>query len=159
MVWLASPSQIYAFSFLLVSVFLFTQLDNNEIRLTFPVCITLAGATVLAKTMHGVILIAFLVSLLSFEAMKRRRDKWRISLLFVFTILSVLAAYFFFISNSEAKNVFEIRPGDFIWQLQGDGRSLPNKAVDLIGLLSIVAFGALPLCLTFLSATSKQDLC
>ena len=48
MVWLASPSQIYAFSFLLVSVFLFTRLDNNEIRLMLPVCITIAGATVLA---------------------------------------------------------------------------------------------------------------
>jgi hypothetical protein len=159
MVWLASPSQIYAFSFLLVSVFLFTRLDDSKIRFMVPVCITIAGATVLAKTMHGVILIVFLGSFFLFEVYLRRRDRWRISILFVCTILSVLAAYAFFISNSEAKNVFEIRPGDFIWQLQGDGRSLPNKAVDLIGLLSIIAFGVLPLSLTFLSATSKQDLC
>jgi len=108
--------------------------------------------------MHGVTFLAIAVSVYLFQFFQTRKITKIFDLPFICSVLGVVAPYILFVSNSEASTVFEIRPGDFIWQLQGDGRSIPNKMVDLIGAISIAGFAAFPTLLTIPLFTSKTQL-
>ena len=150
--FLASPSQFYAFATLLTVVHLLIEASKNHIKFPVVVLTVLSGATILSKTMHGVVFISAILFVVFIQLFIKPRISKTIAVSSLFCVAGSLLAYWIFVSNSEAQAVFEFRFSDFFWQLQGDARLLPDKYVDIIGLLTVISFSALPLLLAIRSA-------
>jgi hypothetical protein len=160
-VFLASPSHFYTFAFLFATIYLLIGSLENRFRLA-PILIAVFSAiTVLSKTMHGVTLIcAFSFALIS-QLATGKKILFSTLVSGLLSVGATITSYFFFVSNSEAQSVFELRFGDFFWQLQGDARLLPERHIDLIAILVITAFAVLPILLVFanfnLDNTSRMN--
>ena len=142
--FLASPSQFYATAMLFASIFLLLRALQKSLRFEPIVLAVLSASTMLSKTMHGVILICAIAFALSAQIVVRSKVSKTTVVSGLSSIAVALTAYFVLIENSEGKTVFEIRFGDFFWQLQGDARLLSEKYVDLFGFLTVIAFAVLP---------------
>ncbi|NBY45349.1 MAG: hypothetical protein EBQ64_05180 [Acidimicrobiia bacterium] len=145
--FLASPSQFFATSIFFVAIHLLTLMSNNLLRLQVATISIFAASTMLSKTMHGVVLISALAFAFLGQFVTKTKISKKIAASGFLAILIALLTYFLLVSNSEGENVLQIRFGDFFWQLQGDARLLPEKYVDLFGLLTIVSFSVLPILL------------
>ena len=150
--FLASPSQFYAFAILLTAVHLLLATSNDQIKFPVVVLTVLSGATILSKTMHGVVLISAILFVVFIQLFVKPRISRTIAISSLFCVAGSLLTYWIFVSNSEAQAVFEFRFSDFFWQLQGDARLLPDKYIDIIGLLTVISFLALPLLLAIRAA-------
>jgi hypothetical protein len=160
-VFLASPSHFYAFAFLFATIYLLIGSLENRFRIA-PVLIAVFSAiTVLSKTMHGVILICAISFALISQLVFQKKVPVSALISGLLSVGCTLVSYFFFVSNSEARSVFEFKFGDFFWQLQGDARLLPERHIDLIAILTISGFAVLPILLVFsnfnLSNTSHMS--
>jgi len=154
--FLASPSQFFTTAFLFATVSLLVSSTFNEIRFSALLIAILSSVVMLSKTMHGVILvcaIAFFTLVKFLFSRHRALSHLAKSLLY---IASALTTFFIFVANSEGRAVFEIRFGDFFWQLQGDARLLPDRYVDIFGLLTILAFSLIPLVLIATASFSPR---
>ncbi len=142
--FLASPSQFYATAILFASIFLLLQALQKSFRFEPILLAVLSASTMLSKTMHGVVLICAIAFALFTQIVVRSKISKTTAVSGLLSIAVALTTYFMLIQNSEGKTVFEIRFGDFFWQLQGDARLLSEKYVDLFGLLTVIAFAILP---------------
>jgi hypothetical protein len=160
--FLASPSQFFATSIFFVGVHLLILISNKTLRLQVATISIFAASTMLSKTMHGVVLISALTFALLTQFVTTKKINKKSTLSGCLAIAIGLLTYFLLVANSEGENVFQIRFGDFFWQLQGDARLLPEKYVDLFGLLTIVSFSVLPILLIslklLLRKTEKSNL-
>ena len=160
LVFLASPSQVYAFALLLTTVFIFLEQLKDVIRKPTLILSALSVSTMLSKAMHGLILVfsvlfTILISTLLKKEVKRKTLVSCISIV----VLSVLT-YFIFIESTDSQAIYELRLGDFYWQLQGDAKLLSDKKIALTGSLTIIALTILPLQLTltnFLSSVKGKS--
>ena len=141
---LASPSQFYATAILFTAIFLLLQTPQKSLRFEPIVLAVLSASTMLSKTMHGVILVCAIAFALSGQIVVRSKVSKTTVVSGLSSIAIALTTYFVLIENSEGKAAFEIRFGDFFWQLQGDARLLSEKYVDLFGILTVIAFAILP---------------
>ena len=142
--FLASPSQFYATAMLFASIFLLLLASQKLLRFEPIVLAVLSASTMLSKTMHGVILVCAIAFALAVQIVVRSKVSKTTVVSGLSSIAVALTAYFVLVENSEGKTVFEIRFGDFFWQLQGDARLLSEKYVDLFGILTVIAFAILP---------------
>jgi hypothetical protein len=154
--FLASPSQFYAFAALFTGVFLLLQSNKNLIRYPTIIVSMFSFATILSKTMHGVVFAAAVLFALAAQPLIKRRIQKSQIVVLLGSIFSLLLTYFVFIANSEAGKVFEIRFGDFFWQLQGDARLLPENVIDVIGFLTVIGFAVLPLLIVFANCANSK---
>jgi hypothetical protein len=143
--FLASPSQFFATSIFFVASHLLILMSNNTLRLQVATISIITASTMLSKTMHGVVLLCALTFVLLTQFVTTTKISRKSALSGCIAIVIGLLTYFLLVANSEGENVFQIRFGDFFWQLQGDARLLPEKYVDLFGLLTIVSFSVLPI--------------
>ena len=67
-----SPSQLFGFLFLFITIFLVLQAHNASYKYAHILCATLACVTVLTKTMHGIILFASIFALLIFDLVTKK---------------------------------------------------------------------------------------
>jgi hypothetical protein len=148
--FLASPSQFFATSIMFGAFFFLVLGFEQTLRLQILGTSVLVAATILSKTMHGVVVISGIAYLLVAQTVARTKIDKRSFVTGITAIGVGLTTYFLLVSNSEGENVFQIRFGDFFWQLQGDARLLPEKYVDLFGFLTIVSFSVLPILLLLL---------
>ena len=149
--FLASPSQFYTFAILLTTVYLLLETSKNQVKYSVVVLTVLSGATILSKTMHGVVFISAILFAMFIQLLIKTQVSRTTTVSCLFCIASSLMTYWILVSNSEAQAVFEFRFSDFFWQLQGDARLLPDKYIDVIGFLTVVSFLALPLLLVIRS--------
>ena len=149
--FLASPSQFYTFAILLTTVYLLLETSKNQVKYSVVVLTVLSGATILSKTMHGVVFISAILFGIFIQLLIKTQVSRTTTVSCLFCIASSLMTYWILVSNSEAQAVFEFRFSDFFWQLQGDARLLPDKYIDVIGFLTVVSFLALPLLLVIRS--------
>ncbi|MFM7763804.1 MAG: hypothetical protein ACKO73_12695, partial [Acidimicrobiaceae bacterium] len=160
--FLASPSQFFATSIFFVAAHLLILMSKNTLRLQVATISIFAASTMLSKTMHGVVLISALTFAILTQFATSKKVNKKNALSGCLAIAIGLLTYFFLVANSEGENVFQIRFGDFFWQLQGDARLLPEKYVDLFGLLTIISFSVLPILLIslklLLRKTEKSNL-
>ena len=158
-VFLASPSQFYAFALLITAVFLLLEAAESKIRYSVVVIAVISAATILSKTMHGVILISALTATLCMQPLVKNKFRKTGVITCVISILSALLTYSLFVANSEAEAVFAVRFSDYFWQLQGDARLLPERVIDVLGFFTVISFAILPLFLilaNFLQTKIKQ---
>ena len=153
---LSSPSQFFAFAFSITTLFLLLESSERKIRFS-PILIgVMAGATVLAKVFHGVVIIsvaAFTIFL--FGVYSRNISRLLLTnCLVVITSTTLVFFRFIFVKNSQHN--FRLRFSDFLWQIQGDLRSFPSVYVKLFGLLTIVSLAILPLTLLILLKTHEK---
>ena len=160
-VFLASPSHFYTFAFLFVTIYLLIGSLVSKFRFAPVLVAVFSAITVLSKTMHGVILICAISFTLIIQLISLKKVSTSSLMIGLSSVGGTLISYLFFVSNSEARSVFEFRFGDFFWQLQGDARLLPERHIDLIAILTISAFAVLPMLLVFasfnLSNTSRLN--
>ena len=158
----ASPSQFFATSIFFVAAHILILSSDNMLRLQVATISVITASTMLSKTMHGVVLISALAFVLLTQFVTSSKMSKKSALSGCFAIVTGLLTYFLLVANSEGENVFQIRFGDFFWQLQGDARLLSEKYVDLFGLLTIVSFSVLPIFLISLKLhlrkTEKSNL-
>jgi hypothetical protein len=154
--FLASPSQFFATSIFFVAAHLLMLMSNNMLRIEVATIPIVVASTMLSKTMHGVVLISALAFALVAQFVTNAKTNRKSLLSGCLAIAIGLLTYFLLVANSEGENVFQIRFGDFFWQLQGDARLLPEKYVDLFGLLTIVSFSVLPILLIFLKLILRK---
>jgi hypothetical protein len=154
--FLASPSQFFATSIFFVAAHLLMLMSNNMLRIGVATIPIVVASTMLSKTMHGVVLISALTFALVAQFVTNAKISRKSALSGCLAIAIGLLTYFLLVANSEGENVFQIRFGDFFWQLQGDARLLPEKYVDLFGLLTIVSFSVLPILLIFLKLILRK---
>ncbi len=152
----ASPSQFFATSIFFVAAHILILSSDNMLRLQVATISVITASTMLSKTMHGVVLISALTFVLLTQFVTSSKMSKKSALSGCFAIVTGLLTYFLLVANSEGENVFQIRFGDFFWQLQGDARLLPEKYVDLFGLLTIVSFSVLPIFLIALKLFSLK---
>jgi hypothetical protein len=131
-------------------------MSNNMLRIEVATIPIVVASTMLSKTMHGVVLISALTFALVAQFVTNAKISRKSALSGCLAIAIGLLTYFLLVANSEGENVFQIRFGDFFWQLQGDARLLPEKYVDLFGLLTIVSFSVLPILLIFLKLILRK---
>jgi hypothetical protein len=156
--FLASPSQFFATSIFFVAAHLLILMSNNMLRLQVVTISLITASTMLSKTMHGVVLISALTFALLTQFVVNTKISKRGAVSGCLAIVTGLLTYLLLVSNSEGENVFQIRFGDFFWQLQGDARLLPEKYVDIFGLLTIVSFSILPILLVGLKLLSYKTM-
>lgn len=149
--FLASPSQFYTFAILLTTVYLLLETSKNQVKYPVVVLTVLSGATILSKTMHGVVFISAILFAMLIQLFIKAKVSRTTAVSCLFCFASSLMTYWILVSNSEAQAVFEFRFSDFFWQLQGDARLLPDKYIDVIGFLTVVSFLTLPLLLAIRS--------
>ena len=131
-------------------------MSNNTLRLQVATISIFTASTMLSKTMHVVMLISALTFALLAQFVTTTKISKKSTLSGCLAIAIGLLTYFLLVANSEGENVFQIRFGDFFWQLQGDARLLPEKYVDLFGLLTIVSFAVLPIFLISLKLLLRK---
>jgi hypothetical protein len=156
--FLASPSQFFAASIFFVAAHLLILMSSNLLRLQVATVSIVTASTMLSKTMHGVVLISALAVAILTQFVTKTKINKKSALSGCLAIAIGLLTYFLLVANSEGENVFQIRFGDFFWQLQGDARLLPEKYVDLFGLLTIVSFSVLPILLIILKLLLRKTL-
>lgn len=151
-----SPSQLYGFLFIFVSVFLLLQAGESKLRVSPFLCAVVVSATTLTKTMHGLILVGSLSALLITNLIVRKDGAGKKMRLYLLSIASILCTYIFLISSSASSQVSQIRPGEFIWTLLGDGRNLSNSWVNIVGLLFVVGTASPAIILGLLATFSEN---
>jgi len=150
--FLASPSQFFATAILFGAVYFLLLGLDQMLRFQVLIISVLIAATMLSKTMHGVVAISALAFLLVTQSVSKTKIGRKNFITCSTAIFVGFATYVLLVSNSEGENVFQIRFGDFFWQLQGDARMLPEKYVDFFGLLTIISFSILPILLVILKS-------
>ena len=144
-VHLGSPSQFYAFAFLFAALALSLRFLRRNLRFaTFTISI-ISAATVLSKTMHGVVLLIFLMSVFVYLLAPQQRDSRRLVQVPLVAIISLLITFYVFIKMPTTAGLLDLRLGEYAWQLQGDLRNLPLRIVSVIGLLNILGLSILSL--------------
>ena len=136
-VHLGSPSQFYAFSFLFASLFVILIFENSEIRLSVVVIALLSAVTVLSKTMHGFVLVLFLVVLIlrNFSDSRSLRQSRPL----ILGLCSIAFTYAVFIKMPTSSDLLSLSLGGYVWQLQGDLKTFPIFLIALIGAVNIFA--------------------
>ncbi len=154
--YFGSPSQLFGFLFLFVTIFLILQAHNSSYKYAHILCATMAFVTVLTKTMHGVILFSSIFALLISDLVAKQNTTRKAAMIYLASLGSIFLGYSLFISSSATKESSAIRPGEFIWSLLGDGRNLSNEVVNLVGLLFVVGTAAPAIALAFLSISAQN---
>ena len=157
LVFLASPSQVYAFALLLTTIFIFLEQLNDAIRNPALILSALSITTMLSKVAHGLILVLLvsLTILMSFilqQEVKKNTVLSCVAMIF-FSLLTLL----FFMKGSASQAPFEFSLGGSYWQLQGDARLLSDKKIALTGALINVALAILPIQLIVTSFLGLSD--
>jgi hypothetical protein len=160
LVFLSSPSQVYAFAPLLVAVFIFLEQLNDAIRKPVLILSILSITTMLSKVAHGLILVlsvsfAMFMSFVTHEKVKKSTVLSYITLIF-FALLTLLLLMNGSDSQAAAAS-FRPSLGSFYWQLQGDARLLNDKKIALISTMVTAAFAILPIQLTVTNLLSASD--
>ena len=151
-----SPSQLYGFLFIFVSVFLLLQAGEFQLRLAPFLCVVMASATTLTKAMHGLVLAGSLSALLIANLIVRQEGQGKKARLYLLSMASIFCTYFFFISSGVSSQFSQIRPGEFIWTVLGDGRNLSNNWVNIVGGFFVVGTASPAIILALLSMFSKN---
>ena len=153
-VHLGSPSQFYAFSFLFAAMALLLEFLRQNLRLaTFTISI-ISSATVLSKTMHGVVLSILLASLFVYLLTPRQRDVRRLLRVPLTALICLLITFYLFIKMPSTASFLNLSLGEYSWQLQGDLKTVPLKIISSIGLLNL--FGLSILSIALISETLAQ---
>ena len=157
LIMLSSPSQFFAFTLSIATIFLLIESSEDKIRLSPFLIGIMAGATVLSKVFHGAILALLAISLvLVFGVYSRKISKLMLlNSLIVITSTAFIFLRFIFVENSQ--HSFKFAPGDFIWQLQGELRSFPNIYVRTFGLMAIFSLAVLPISLLALIKSGDEN--
>ena len=152
----SSPSQQFGVLLIFTSVFLLLQAGEFQLRLAPFLCVVMASATTLTKTHDGLVLLGSLSALLFANLIWGQEGKGKKSKLYLLSIASVFSTYAIFIASSAASRVSQIRPGEFIWTLLGDGRNLSNNWVNIIGGFFVVGTASPAIILALLSMFSEN---
>ena len=148
LVFLASPSQVYAFALLLTTIFIFLEQLNDAIRKPTLILSALSVSTMLSKAMHGLILVFSVFFTISITAILKKEVNKKTLVSCISLVFFSLLTYFIFIESTDSQVTYEFRLGDFYWQLQGDAKLLSGKKIAVISSLTIMALSILPLQLT-----------
>lgn len=153
-----SPSQLYGFLFIFVSVFLLLQAGEFQLRLAPFLCTVMVSATTLTKATHGLVLVGSLSALLIANLIVRQEDKGKgkKARLYLLSIASIFCTYFFFISSGVSSQFSQVKPGEFIWTVLGDGRNLSNNWGNIVGVFFVVGTASPAIILALLSMFSKN---
>jgi len=159
LVFLSSPSQVYAFAPLLVAVFIFLEQLNDAIRKPVLILSILSITTMLSKVAHGLILVLSVSFAIFMSFVTREKVKKSTVLSYITIIFSALLTLLLLIKGSDSQAAASFRPslGSFYWQLQGDARLLNDKKIALISTMVIAAFSILPIQLTITNLLSSSD--
>ena len=141
---LISPSSFFAFAPLFALIFLLLCHTPQSLRYRVAAIAFLSSATMLTKVFNGFILVAAMTFALGVQLIFKPEVAKTMVLTYLVSLISLLGTYFLFISSSESSEGFEIGPFDFIWQIQGSTRFLPEIYADLIGGFTIISYVALP---------------
>ena len=155
LIFLASPSQVYAFALLLTTVFIFIDQLNDAIRKPSLILSALSVSTMLSKAPHGFILVFSVLFTISILIILKKEVKRKTLLSCISIVVFSLLTYFALIESTASQAIYELRLGDFYWQLQGDAKLLSDKKIALIGTLTIIALIILPLQLTLTNVISS----
>ena len=141
---LISPSSFFAFAPLFALTFLLLCHTPQSFRYRVAAIAFLSSATMLTKAFNGIILAAALTFALGVQLIFKPKVAKTMVLTYAVSLISLLGTYLLFISDSGAYEALEIRPFDFIWQILGDTRFLPEIYTNLIGSFTIISYVALP---------------
>jgi hypothetical protein len=144
-VHLGSPSQFYAFAFLFAAIALSLRFLRRNLRFATFTVSTISAATVLSKTMHGAVLLIFLMSVFVYLLTPQQRDTRRLVQVPLAALMSLLITFYVFIKMPTTAGLLDLRFGEYAWQLQGDLRNIPLRIVSVIGLLNILGLAILSL--------------
>ena len=142
---LGSPSQFYAFLFLFAAIALSLEFLRQNLRLATLTISTISAATVLSKTMHGVVLFILLVALFVYLLTPQQRDIRRLVRMPLIALMSLSISFYAFIKMPKTASFLNLSLGEYAWQLQGDLKNVPLKYVSIIGLLNIFGLAILSL--------------
>ncbi len=141
---LISPSSFFAYAPLFALTFLLLCHTPQSLRYRVTIVAFLSSATMLTKAFNGIILIAAITFTLGVQLFFKPKVAKTMFLTYSVSLISLLGTYFLFISDSGANEALEIRILDFVWQILGDTRFLPEIYTDLIGGFTIISYVALP---------------
>ena len=141
---LISPSSFFAYAPLFALSFLLLCHTPQSLRYRVTIVAFLSSATMLTKAFNGIILIAAITFTLGVQLLFKQKVAKTMFLTYSVSLISLLGTYFLFISDSGTNEALEIRIFDFVWQILGDTRFLPERLIDLIGVFIIISYVALP---------------
>lgn len=144
---LGSPSQFFAFAFSLTTVFLLLKAIRGEIRYGALLIAYVSVATVITKVTHGATIAASFMFFIVGSLRLRLKNVSNLVIIVALAIISMSASFYFFIAIPEASSFLVIQPGDYIWQLQGDLRTVPEILSKTLGLLALIGLSVLPILL------------
>ena len=157
-VHLGSPSQFYAFVFLFAAIALSLEFLRQNLRLATLTISTISAATVLSKTMHGVVLFILLVALFVYLLTPQQRHTRRPIRVPLIALISLSITFYVFIKMPKTASFLNLSLGEYAWQLQGDLKNIPIQIVSIIGILNIFGLAILSLNLILETYLLRREL-
>jgi hypothetical protein len=147
---LSSPSQYYAFIFLIASLHFLILTSRDSLRLATLLSSIFAAATILTKAPHGFVLVSGIVFHLGSIFFYKNTQKHQIIKVEVSMLFVALSTYLLFVSGPGFENSAAFQFGGFLWQIQGEVRLAPTLYVFTFGILTVISLSLIPF-LIFLS--------